>query len=44
VRRKGSVLRFVPPFTSTPEQLDRAAEILNTAISGALDDVTRATH
>jgi 2,2-dialkylglycine decarboxylase (pyruvate) len=44
VRRKGSVLRFVPPFTSTPEQLDRAAEILNTAISGALDDVTRAAH
>jgi 2,2-dialkylglycine decarboxylase (pyruvate) len=37
VRRKGSVLRFVPPFTTSGEQLDRAAEMLDQAIGGALD-------
>lgn len=41
VRRKGSVLRFVPPFTSTQAQLDQAAEILDQAIASALDAVTR---
>jgi 2,2-dialkylglycine decarboxylase (pyruvate) len=29
VRRNGSVLRFVPPWTTTREQFDRAAEILD---------------
>ena len=33
VRRNGSVLRFVPPFTTTREQMDLAAEILDHAIS-----------
>ena len=33
VRRNGSVLRFVPPFTTTREQMDLAAEILDYAIS-----------
>ena len=33
VRRKGSVFRFVPPFTTTEAQLDEAAEILDHAIS-----------
>ena len=33
VRRNGSVLRFVPPFTTTREQMDLAAEILDFAIS-----------
>jgi 2,2-dialkylglycine decarboxylase (pyruvate) len=32
LRRKGSVLRFVPPFSTTNAQLDRAAEILRDAI------------
>ena len=32
LRRKGSVLRFVPPFSTTNEQLDRAAEILRDAL------------
>lgn len=32
-RREGSVLRFVPPFTTTRAQMDRAAEILDDAIS-----------
>ena len=35
VRRKGSVFRFVPPFTTTEAQLDQAAEILDQAISRA---------
>ncbi|MGH7709354.1 MAG: aspartate aminotransferase family protein, partial [Vulcanimicrobiaceae bacterium] len=34
LRRRGSVLRFVPPFTTTEEQMDRAAEILWDALSG----------
>lgn len=33
VRRRGSVLRFVPPWTTTDEQLDRAMEILDDALS-----------
>ena len=33
VRRKGSVFRFVPPFTTTEDQLDEAAQILDHAIS-----------
>ena len=39
VRRNGSVLRFVPPFSTTAEQVDRAAEILD----GALAEARRAT-
>ena len=34
VRRGGSVLRFVPPFTTTTSQFDAAAEILEQAIQG----------
>jgi 2,2-dialkylglycine decarboxylase (pyruvate) len=37
VRRGGSVIRLVPPFSSTPEQIDEAAEIL----AAALADVGR---
>jgi 4-aminobutyrate aminotransferase-like enzyme len=33
VRRRGSVLRFVPPFTTTEDQMDLAADILDHAIS-----------
>jgi 2,2-dialkylglycine decarboxylase (pyruvate) len=33
VRRRGSVLRFVPPFTTSVAQLRRAAEILDEALS-----------
>lgn len=40
VRRNGSVIRFVPPFCTTREQLDRAAEILDEAISASLDELT----
>jgi 2,2-dialkylglycine decarboxylase (pyruvate) len=36
VRRNGSVLRFVPPWTTTNSQLDRAAEILDQALSAAV--------
>lgn len=35
VRRNGSVLRFVPPFTTTEAQMDLAAEILDDAIAAA---------
>lgn len=35
-RRGGSVLRFVPPMTTTPEQLDRAAQMLDDAFAAAL--------
>lgn len=34
-RREGSVLRFVPPFTTTREQMDRAAEILRAGMKAA---------
>ena len=33
LRRGGSVIRFVPPFTTTHGQLDQAAEILDSAMS-----------
>jgi len=39
VRRNGSVLRFVPPFSTTAEQVDRAAEILDTALTEARSGV-----
>ncbi|HYC13673.1 MAG TPA: aminotransferase class III-fold pyridoxal phosphate-dependent enzyme, partial [Stellaceae bacterium] len=32
VRRNGSVLRFVPPATTTPGQIDRAMDILGSAL------------
>ena len=35
VRRNGSVFRFVPPWTTTREQFDRAAEILDDALTAA---------
>jgi 2,2-dialkylglycine decarboxylase (pyruvate) len=35
-RRGGSVLRFVPPMTTTAEQLDRAAQLLDDAFFAAL--------
>jgi 2,2-dialkylglycine decarboxylase (pyruvate) len=35
VRRRGSVLRFVPPFSTTEEQIERAAEILDAALAEA---------
>jgi 2,2-dialkylglycine decarboxylase (pyruvate) len=34
VRRGGSVLRFVPPFSTTESQFDQAAEILERALQG----------
>ena len=34
VRRSGSVIRLVPPFSSTPEQIDDACEILASALAG----------
>lgn len=36
MRRDGSVFRFVPPFTTTEDQMDRAAEILDEAIRTAV--------
>jgi 2,2-dialkylglycine decarboxylase (pyruvate) len=33
VRRSGSVVRLVPPFSSTPEQIDHACEILASALA-----------
>ena len=35
IRRSGSVLRFVPPATTQPDQIDRAMDILGAAIEGA---------
>jgi 2,2-dialkylglycine decarboxylase (pyruvate) len=35
VRRGGSVLRFVPPFSTTAEQVARAAEMLDAALTEA---------
>ena len=32
LRRRGSVLRFVPPFSTTKEQFDMAAEVLDGAV------------
>ena len=37
VRRGGSVIRFVPPFTTTKDQMDLAAEILDHAIAGVTE-------
>lgn len=31
LRRGGSVFRFVPPFSTTKQQMDQAAEILDSA-------------
>ncbi len=31
LRRRGSVFRFGPPFTTTEDQMDLAADILNHA-------------
>jgi len=36
LRRQGSVLRFVPPFTTTQDQLDLAADILDHAFREVL--------
>ncbi|MCH8802422.1 MAG: aminotransferase class III-fold pyridoxal phosphate-dependent enzyme, partial [Chloroflexi bacterium] len=36
VRRSGSVFRFVPPFTTTEDQLDQAADILDHAITSVV--------
>jgi 2,2-dialkylglycine decarboxylase (pyruvate) len=36
VRRKGSVVRFVPPFCTSNEQMDEAADILDRALSDSL--------
>ncbi len=35
-RRTGSVLRFVPPMTTTEAQLDRAAQLIDDAFAAAL--------
>jgi 2,2-dialkylglycine decarboxylase (pyruvate) len=40
VRRQGSVIRFVPPFCTTNEQLDQAAETLDRGITKSLDELT----
>lgn len=36
-RRGGSVIRFVPPFTTTNDQFDKAGEILDRSIQTVLD-------
>lgn len=36
LRRGGSVFRFVPPFTTTQEQMDQAAEVLDSAFHQVL--------
>jgi 2,2-dialkylglycine decarboxylase (pyruvate) len=41
VRRQGSVIRFVPPFSTTEAQLDSAAEVLDKGIAAALDRLVR---
>jgi len=41
-RRGGSVLRFVPPFTTTRAQFDRAGELIDQAIAETLDERARA--
>jgi 2,2-dialkylglycine decarboxylase (pyruvate) len=35
IRRKGSVLRFTPPFSTSTDQLDRAAQILDESLTEA---------
>jgi 2,2-dialkylglycine decarboxylase (pyruvate) len=37
VRRKASMLRFVPPFTTTNEQFDLAADIIDSSIAESLE-------
>jgi len=37
-RRQGSVLRFVPPMSTTDAQLDRAAQLLDDAFAASLAD------
>jgi 2,2-dialkylglycine decarboxylase (pyruvate) len=41
LRRNGSVLRFVPPATTRPDQIDRAMEILESAIEVVSVDRSR---
>lgn len=41
-RRAGSVIRFVPPVTTTTDQFDRAGEMLDEAIQTELDNQARA--
>jgi 2,2-dialkylglycine decarboxylase (pyruvate) len=41
VRRNGSVLRFVPPFYTTDQEFDRAAEMLDAAIMKTLDELVK---
>lgn len=41
VRRQGSVIRFVPPFSTTEAQLDQAVGILDKGIASALDRLVR---
>jgi 2,2-dialkylglycine decarboxylase (pyruvate) len=35
-RRQGSVLRFVPPMTTSEAQLDRAAQLLDDALAACV--------
>lgn len=42
-RRGGSVVRFVPPFTTTRAQFDYAGELLDQAITEVLDEGARAS-
>jgi 2,2-dialkylglycine decarboxylase (pyruvate) len=39
IRRQGSVLRFTPPFSTTEDQMDKAAEILSAALNSAVRKV-----
>ncbi|TMK30099.1 MAG: aminotransferase class III-fold pyridoxal phosphate-dependent enzyme [Alphaproteobacteria bacterium] len=41
-RRQGSVLRFVPPMTTSEAQLDRAAQLLDDAFTAALQGKVKA--
>jgi 2,2-dialkylglycine decarboxylase (pyruvate) len=41
-RRQGSVLRFVPPMTTSEAQLDRAAQLLDDAFAAALQGNVKA--
>ena len=43
VRRKGSVFRFTPPFTTTTDQLDRAAAILDASLRDAARSISGQT-
>lgn len=42
VRRQGSVIRFVPPFSTNESQLDQAADVLDRGIRSALDQLAAA--